>query len=72
MSKIFEVTTHPEQDVRFVAMQIICELARQEYENIQYYFKELCEITAKTAKGDEESVGALAIEFWTTLAEEEQ
>lgn len=71
MQKIFEAASHPEQDVRFVIMQVLIELARQEYEIINHYFKELCEITAKSAKSDDERVGALALEFWTSLAEEE-
>ena len=53
-------------------MQIVVELARQEYENIQHYFAKFCDLTANAAKNDEESIGALALEFWTSLAEEEQ
>ena len=31
----------------------------------------ICEATAKAARNDSEKVGALGIEFWTSLAEEE-
>lgn len=49
----------------------MCEIGREEYESIQYYFNHICEATAKAARSDEEKVGALGIEFWTSLAEEE-
>jgi hypothetical protein len=52
-------------------MQILCEIARQEYESVQYYFSQICEVTAKAARSDSEKIGALGIEFWTSLAEEE-
>jgi len=52
-------------------MQTLNELARQEYESIQFYFGKICEVTAHAAKNDEKEVGAQGIEFWTSLAEEE-
>ena len=38
---------------------------------VQYHFKEICDATALSARSDIEKVGALGIEFWTSLAEEE-
>jgi hypothetical protein len=31
----------------------------------------VCQLTGTTARGDDEKLGAQAIEFWTSLAEEE-
>jgi importin subunit beta-1 len=71
MQRIFEVCTYPDESTRITGMQIVVEMARQEYENIQHYFVKFCDLTANAAKNDVESIGALALEFWTSLAEEE-
>jgi hypothetical protein len=52
-------------------MQIFVEIARQQYDIVGYYLPLLMEATAFCAKGDDEKIGAQAIEFWTSLAEEE-
>jgi importin subunit beta-1 len=49
----------------------LVEIGKQEYEHIQNYFQHICEVTGKLAKSENETVGSQAIEFWTTLAEEE-
>lgn len=62
---------NPDEEIRIVIMQTIVEIGRQEYDSIQYYFQNICEVTANAAKSDIEKVGAQGIEFWTSLAEEE-
>ena len=52
-------------------MQTLVEIARQEYESIEFFFQKVCQITADAARGADEKVGAQGIEFWTSLAEEE-
>jgi len=71
MMKIFEGLENRNEDIRTVAMQTLNEIARQEYESIEFYFPKICDVTAKAAKNDEKDVGAQGIEFWTSLAEEE-
>jgi hypothetical protein len=71
MGKLFEACKASDEDVRVTAMQVLVETARQEYESIEYYFTKICEVTANAAKNDDEKVGAQALEFWTSLAEEE-
>lgn len=71
MSKIFEALEVPQVTVRETAMQILVELARLQYENIELYFKKIAIATNFVANNDEQSVGAQGIEFWTTLTEEE-
>ena len=39
-------------------MQTLVEIGRQEYEVIEYYFGQICEVTARAARQDEEKVGA--------------
>lgn len=52
-------------------MQTLVEVGRQEYDIIEHYFKQICDCTSNLATQDEDAVGAQAIEFWTSLAEEE-
>ena len=47
------------------------EVAVQEYESVEFYFKTICETTANAANSPSNKVGAQAYEFWTTLAEVE-
>jgi hypothetical protein len=71
MARIFEALTVENEDIRVIAMQILVEVGRQEYEYVKYYFQKICEVTALAAKSDSEKLGAQGIEFWTSLAEEE-
>lgn len=52
-------------------MQTLVEIAREEYDSVEFFFDQICQITAATARGEDEKLGAQAIEFWTSLAEEE-
>ena len=52
-------------------MQTLVEIARQEYDSVEFFFDQVCSVTANAARGDDEKLGAQGIEFWTSLAEEE-
>ena len=52
-------------------MQSLVEIARQEYESVEFFFQQVCQITADCARGEDEKVGAQGLEFWTSIAEEE-
>ena len=52
-------------------MQTLVEIARQEYDSVEFFFEQVCSVTVNAAKGDDEKLGAQGIEFWTSLAEEE-
>lgn len=52
-------------------MQTLVELAREEYDSVEFFFDQVTQITAEAARGEDEKLGAQAIEFWTSLAEEE-
>lgn len=71
MARIFDSLRLPDEDIRVVGMQTLVEVGRQEYESVEYYFAQIFEATANAAKNDSEKVGAQGIEFWTSLAEEE-
>jgi hypothetical protein len=71
MSKVFEAFKNTDDEIRTIAMQSLVEIARQEYESVEFFFQQLCQITADCARGEDEKVGAQGIEFWTSIAEEE-
>lgn len=71
MQRLFEAFKIPEEDIKVIVMQTLVEIARQEYEAVEFFFDQLCAITAEAANGPDEKVGAQGIEFWTSLAEEE-
>ena len=39
MGKLFEAFKVNDEEVRIVAMQTLVEVARQEYESVQFYFQ---------------------------------
>ncbi len=60
-----------DEDIRYTTMQIFVDIARHEYDIVEYYLQTFLEATTFCAKGEDEKIGSQAIEFWTTLAEEE-
>lgn len=73
MSKLFEAfkIEGGDEEIEMLAMQTLVEIARQEYEAVEFFFDQVCTITSKAAKSADEKFGAQGIEFWTSLAEEE-
>lgn len=60
-----------EEEVREVAMQCLVEIARLYYDVLADYIPTFNILTQKSVFQDEEKIGAQAIEFWTSVAEEE-
>lgn len=71
MLKVFEALKNNDVEVRENAMQVLVEIGRQEYDYVEFYFQQIAEATATSARNDQSKVGAQGIEFWTTMAEEE-
>ena len=71
MKQLFEAFLVQDEDTKFIAMQTLVEIARQEYDSVQYYFEQIFNITSAAALGSDEKLGSQGIEFWTSLAEEE-
>lgn len=71
MKQLFEAFLVQDEDTKFIAMQTLVEIARQEYESVHFYFDQLLHITSSAALSQDEKLGSQGIEFWTSLAEEE-
>ena len=71
MKQLFGAFQVDDEEIKIVAMQSLVEVARLEYDAVEYYFAEIAAITSAAAKGEDEKLGAQGIEFWTSLAEEE-
>lgn len=71
MKQLFGAFENNDEEIKIVAMQTLVEVARLEYDVVEYYFASIAAITAAAANGPDEKLGAQGIEFWTSLAEEE-
>lgn len=70
INSLFKTLQSKDEDIAYTTMQIFVEIAKTQYDIVESYLPTLLEATAFLAKS-EERVGAQAIEFWTSLAEEE-
>lgn len=57
MNKIFEALEVPQTGVRENAMQILVELARLQYDCMEFYLQKIAIATSQAANNDEQSVG---------------
>jgi len=71
MQTICEATQSQDVNVRAAAYECIVKIACQYYDKLQEYMQTLFQLTYTTIKNDEETVALQAIEFWSTLCEEE-
>ena len=71
LTAICEATQSTDSGVRAAAYECIVQIACQYYDKLQDYMVTLFELTTAAIDGDEEKVALQAIEFWSTLCEEE-
>lgn len=71
MQAICEATQCPDARVRAAAYECIVNIAFQYYSKLRDYMPTLFQITFETIKKDDENVALQALEFWSTVAEEE-
>ena len=71
MSAICEATQCTDPRVRAAAYECIVNIAYQYYNKLRDYMPTLFQITFETIRKDEEQVALQALEFWSTVAEEE-
>eukprot|EP00567_Pseudictyota_dubia_P000409 CAMPEP_0197465044 /NCGR_PEP_ID=MMETSP1175-20131217/64336_1 /TAXON_ID=1003142 /ORGANISM="Triceratium dubium, Strain CCMP147" /LENGTH=870 /DNA_ID=CAMNT_0043001049 /DNA_START=88 /DNA_END=2700 /DNA_ORIENTATION=+ len=71
MQTICEATQSTDDSVRAAAYECIVQIAYQYYNKLQDYMQTLFQLTFGTIKNDKENVALQAIEFWSTLCEEE-
>lgn len=71
LTAICEATQSKDSGVRAAAYECIVQIACQYYDKLQDYMVTLFGLTTAAIDGDEEKVALQAIEFWSTLCEEE-
>jgi len=71
LKTICDATQSQDTRVRAAAYECIVQIAYQYYDKLQSYMQTIFQLTFTTIRSDEETVALQAIEFWSTLAEEE-
>lgn len=71
MRVICDNTLCPDAGVRKTAFECICQIASLYYSKLKPYMHVLFEITMKAIKEEENEVALQALEFWSTLCDEE-
>ncbi|KAI5007624.1 hypothetical protein ZWY2020_057618 [Hordeum vulgare] len=68
---ICETAVSNEVEIRQAAFECLVAIASIYYMHLEPYMQTVFNLTSNTVKGDEESVALQAIEFWSTICDEE-
>ncbi|GAB4858524.1 Importin subunit beta-1 [Ancistrocladus abbreviatus] len=71
MRVICEATLSPDVKIRQAAFECLVAISSTYYEKLAPYIKDIFSITAKAVREDEEPVALQAIEFWSSICDEE-
>ncbi|KAI4331607.1 hypothetical protein MLD38_029782 [Melastoma candidum] len=71
MKMVCEAAISNETDIRQAAFECLVSIASTYYKLLQPYMQTLYELTANAVKGDTEAVALQAIEFWSSICDEE-
>ncbi|GMN31426.1 hypothetical protein TIFTF001_003239 [Ficus carica] len=71
MRVVCEATLSPELRIRQAAFECLVAISSTYYEKLAPYIHDIFNITAKAIKEDEEPVALQAIEFWSSICDEE-
>ncbi|KAD2805552.1 hypothetical protein E3N88_38929 [Mikania micrantha] len=71
MKVVCEATLSPELKIRQAAFECLVSISSSYYEKIAPYMQDIFNITAKAVKEDAEPVALQAIEFWSSICDEE-
>ncbi|KAK6936660.1 Importin-beta, N-terminal domain, partial [Dillenia turbinata] len=71
MRVVCEATLSPEVKIRQAAFECLVSISSTYYEKLAPYIQDIFNITAKAVKEDEEPVALQAIEFWSSICDEE-
>jgi len=71
MQVICEATQSSSVPVRMMAYECISSIAQLYYEHLTQYMQALFQLTCTSIREDDPNVGMQAIEFWSTICEEE-
>ncbi|KAK6943181.1 Importin-beta, N-terminal domain [Dillenia turbinata] len=68
---VCETALSKETEIRQAAFECLVSIASAYYEVLEPYMQTLYELTSNAVKGDEEAVALQAIEFWSSICDEE-
>ncbi|XP_047333242.1 importin subunit beta-1-like [Impatiens glandulifera] len=71
MRVVCESTLSPEVKIRQAAFECLVAIASSYYDKLSPYISDIFNITAKAVKEDDEPVALQAIEFWSSICDEE-
>ncbi|GLT90721.1 hypothetical protein SLE2022_086400 [Rubroshorea leprosula] len=71
MRVVCEATLSPDLKIRQSAFECLVAISSTYYDKLAPYMKDIFNITAKAVKEDEEPVALQAIEFWSSICDEE-
>ncbi|CAL9754269.1 unnamed protein product [Musa acuminata subsp. burmannicoides] len=71
MKVICETALSKELEIRQAAFECLVSIASTYYEFLEPYMQTLFDLTANAVRGDEEPVALQAIEFWSSICDEE-
>ncbi|XP_065852415.1 importin subunit beta-1 [Euphorbia lathyris] len=71
MKVICETALSKEQEIRQAAFECLVSIASTYYTVLGPYMQTLFQLTSNAVKGDEETVALQAIEFWSSICDEE-
>ncbi|MCD7461772.1 Importin subunit beta-1 [Datura stramonium] len=71
MRVVCQATLSPEVKIRQAAFECLVSISSTYYEKLSPYIQDIFSITAKAVREDEEPVALQAIEFWSSICDEE-
>ncbi|PKA64706.1 Transportin-1 [Apostasia shenzhenica] len=71
MRVVCEATLSPEVKIRQAAFECLVAISSTYYDKLAPYMQDIFNITAKAVREDEEPVALQAIEFWSSICDEE-
>ncbi|XP_051142543.1 importin subunit beta-1-like [Andrographis paniculata] len=71
MRIVCEATLAPEVKIRQAAFECLVAIGSTYYEKLAPYIQDIFNITSKAVRGDDEQVALQAIEFWSSICDEE-
>jgi importin subunit beta-1 len=71
MRVVCEATLSPDSRVRQAAFECLVSIGSTYYEKLAPYMQDIFAITSKAVKEDEEPVALQAVEFWSSICDEE-
>ncbi|CAO2821335.1 unnamed protein product [Amaranthus hypochondriacus] len=71
MRVVCEATMSPDVKIRQAAFECLVAISSTYYEKLVPYIQDIFNITAKAVREDEEAVALQAVEFWSSICDEE-